>query len=114
MRYLDTNIFIRALTGDDQKKKIACQSLFRKIAAKEVVVTTTEVVIADVVYVLSSKRLGYHLRRQEIRDSLYPLLKLTGIKLKNRNVYLQALDIYAAYPIDYEDALQAAYIQRHK
>ncbi len=64
-------------------------------------------------YVLSSKRL-YNLPRERIRELLYPLLSLPGLKLSPRKVYLRALDLYAAYPLDFEDALIVAWMERHE
>ena len=113
MHFLDTNIFIRHLTQDDPDKGRRAFALFKKIQAGEVTVTTSETVIAELVYVLSSARL-YHLGREDIRTRLYPLLSLPGLKLPSRRLYLRALDLYAAYPIDFEDALIVAQMERQK
>jgi predicted nucleic acid-binding protein len=113
MQFIDANIFIRHLTRDDPEKAQACLELFQKARQKEITLTTTEAVIAEVVYVLSSKRL-YNLPREEIRRLLYPLLSLPGFKLTNRKMYLRALDLYATYPIDFEDALIVAQMERQK
>lgn len=56
---------------------------------------------------MSSKKL-YNLARGEIRARLYPLLSVEGLRLDDRNIYLRALDNYAAYSIDFEDALIVA------
>ncbi len=69
--------------------------------------------IAEVVYVLSSKEV-YHLGRDEVRARLYPLLSIPGLKLPRRQVYLHALDVYAQYPIDFEDALTVAQMSHAK
>ena len=74
---------------------------------------TSEAIIAEVVYVLSSKQL-YSLPRTEIRDLLYPLLLLPGLKLPYRKSYLRALDLYADQAIDFEDALAVAHMERLK
>jgi predicted nucleic acid-binding protein len=113
MQFIDANVFIRHLTCDDPKKAQACLELFQKAQQKEITLTTTEAVIAEVIYVLSSKRL-YNLPREEIRRLLYPLLSLPGLKLTNRKMYLRALDLYATYPIDFEDALIVAQMERQK
>ena len=111
MQFIDANIFIRHLTNDVPEKAQACLELFQKAQRGEVALTTSEAVIAEVVYVLSSKQL-YHLPREEIRKLLYPLLSLSGLKLTHRKVYLRALDLYATYPIDFEDAVVAAQMER--
>jgi predicted nucleic acid-binding protein len=53
-------------------------------------------------------------RPTEIRQRTYPLLLLPGLKLTHRKTYLRALDLYASHPIDFEDALIAAQMERQK
>lgn len=110
MQFVDANIFIRHLTRDDPEKAEACFDLFKRAKRRDVTLSTTEAVIAEVVYVLSSTTL-YNLPREEIRTLLYPLLSLPGLKLTPRQVYLRALDLYAAHSIDFEDALIAAHME---
>jgi predicted nucleic acid-binding protein len=113
MQFVDANIFIRHLTRDDPGKAHACFELFSRAERNEINLTTSESVIAEVVYVLSSKQL-YAVSREDIRRLLYPLLSLPGLKLAHRNMYLRALDLYAIYPIDFEDALAVAHVERRK
>lgn len=110
MPFVDTNIFIRYLTNDDPVKAQACLKLFQE-AKTHNILSTTETVIAEVVYVLSSKRL-YDLSRSDIRVRLYPLLALPGLHLPDRQAMLQALDLYVAYDIDFEDALLVVHMQQ--
>jgi len=112
MQFVDANIFLRHLTNDDPPHAQACLALFRQAQRKEVRLTTSESVIAEVVYVLSSSKLPYHLSPQDIRARLLPILSLPGLILSNRNMYVRALDIFAAYPLDFEDALSIAHMQR--
>ncbi len=114
MQFVDTNIFLRHLTGDDPKKAQACFQLFQKAERNEIQLTTSQVVIAEVVYVLSSSKQVYNLSREEIRSRLYPLLSMQGLKLTHRKMYLRALDLYATYPLDFEDALIVAHMERQK
>jgi predicted nucleic acid-binding protein len=113
MIFIDTNIIIRHLTRDDPEKARACFELFKKAERNEITLTTSEAVIAEVVYVLSSKRL-YNLGRGEIRALLYPILSLRGFKLSFRKTYLRALDLYASTALDFEDTLLIAQMERLK
>jgi uncharacterized protein len=54
----------------------------------------------------------YNLTRSEIRVRLYPLLSVNGLQLSERSIMLRALDLYAAYNIDFEDALIVAQMER--
>ena len=111
MQFVDANVFIRHLTRDEPAKAAACLELFQKAREKKIILTTSETVVAEVVYVLSSKKI-YNLTRQEIRNLLHPLLSLPGLKLTHRSSYLLALDLYAATPLDFEDALAVAQMKR--
>lgn len=114
MQFIDTNVFLRYLTGDDPKKAQACFELFQRADRKEVTLTTSEAVIAEIVYVLSSSRQLYTLSREEIRARLYPLLSMRGLRIPYRKMFLRALDLYATWPLDFEDAVTIAQMERQK
>lgn len=112
MRVLDANIFLRYLTADDPLKSAASRALLERVHRQEEQATTVEVIIAEVVYVLSSPRL-YRLSRQEIRDRLQPLLVVRGLHLEHKGTVLRALDLYASHSrLDFEDALIVAHMER--
>jgi len=113
MQFIDANIFIRFFTKDDPIKAQSCFNLFKKAKQNKIAITTSEAIIAEVVYVLSSKNL-YNKSSSEIRSLLYPIISLPGLKLSNRKKYLRALDIYALYSIDFEDAMAIAYMESKK
>lgn len=112
MKYLDANIVIRYLTKDDQRKALACFELFQRLKRGDEQVETNEAVMAEVVYVLSSKA-NYNLPNDEIRARLLPIISLKGLKLKNKKIYLRALDLYVQYKnLDFEDVLSLAFMER--
>ena len=112
MRFLDTNVFLRYLTGDHVVMSRACEELFAEIEQGLQEATTCEAIIAEVVYVLRSKEV-YGLRAEEVRGRLQPILSLPGIRIPNREVYFRALDLIVAHPaLDIEDALCAAHMER--
>ena len=113
MRFLDTNIILRYLTRDDEVKATACFELFQRVQRGEEELFTCEAIIAEVVYVLSSRRAPYQLDHDEIRGRLAPILALRGLRLPQKQAYLRALDLYASSPsLDFEDALAVAHMER--
>ena len=112
MRFLDTNVIIRYLTGDDEEKAEACYRLFQRASRGEEVLMTCEAIVWEVVYVLASPRAGYGLNHEEIRARLIPLLTLRGLRIPQKQVYIDALNIYASSSFDFEDALAIAHMQQ--
>ena len=112
-QFVDTNIFLRYLTQDSPKQAQACLELFQRAQRRELSLTTSEAIIAEVVYVLHSKQL-YNLSPEEIRARLYPVLTIPGMKLHFRHMYLRALDLYATHHLDFENALAIAQMERQK
>lgn len=111
MIFLDTNIFIRYLTQDDPEKMRACLALLQRVQAGAEAITS-EVVIAEVTYVLSSPRL-YKLSHADVSVRLRPILLLRALKLPNKRRLLHALDIYSTHSqLDFEDCLIVAQIEQ--
>jgi predicted nucleic acid-binding protein len=75
MQFLDTNIFLRLLTRDDEEKATACLALFEQLETGAAEATTSTVVIAEICYVLSS-RSHYQMQPAAIAERLSPLLHL--------------------------------------
>lgn len=113
MQLVDTNIFIRFLTKDDPKKAASCLRLFEAAAKGKVKLYTIESIIAEVVYILSSKQL-YHLSREKIAESLDPILRLRKLTVPYKTTILRALVIYRQNNVDFEDALLVAHLLRIK
>ncbi len=113
MKYLDTNIILRLLTRDDEAKAAGCHSLFQQAEGQgKQEVATTEAIITEVCYVLSSSRNPYKLTHEEIRARLVPVLSMRGLRLPRKRRYLRALDLYATYPVlDIEDAVCVAHME---
>lgn len=110
-QFLDTNIFLRYLTGDDVQKHQACLALFQQAEQNQVSLVTSEAVIAEVVYVLSSPK-HYQLSRSRIQVALSRLLILSGLKVPQRQVCLRALDLYTKHNLDFEDCLCLAHMEQ--
>jgi len=112
VKFLDANIFLRYLVSGDEKKARDCLALFQRVQAGDEVVTTSEVIVAEVAYVLRS-RAHYGLTPAEIGARLKPLLALRGLKLDHKGACLRALEAWESHPaIDFEDALAVAHMER--
>ena len=111
--YIDTDIIIRLLTSDDIRKQKASAALFDKVYNGKLILLAPTTVIADAVFVLSSPRL-YNIPRKEIRDMLSSLIKIPNFKVENKQIVLDALDLYTSYNLDFGDSLLAACVGQTK
>src|SRR5205085_8892684 len=109
--FVDTDVLDRLITGDDAIKQGAAQSLCRRVRNDVEVLRAPDTVIADAVYVLSSKRL-YSYARTQIRDALSALVRLPNFKVDNRRLLLRALDIYAVTSLDFGDTMTIAMMEQ--
>lgn len=108
--FLDSNILLRHLTNDDPQRGQACFALIQAVEQGELSVWTSDLVIAEVVFVLSNKN-TYHLKRETIRDLLLPLINLSGLKLPHKRLYPRILELYVTSPLDYIDAYHVALME---
>lgn len=107
--FLDRNVFIRHLLNDDPTQSPRCLALFRAIENGELSAWTTDVVIAEIVWVLQGRR--YRLSPQEIRERLLPLINLPNIRLPRKRLYDRAFQLFAELGIDYVDCYHAAVLE---
>jgi len=108
MRFVDTNIFLRFLTNDDPVRADACEELFTRAVTGKEKLFTSELVIAEIVWVLESY---YELDKNEIRVKIEKILNTKNLYCPNKEVILHALAAYDEKNIDYIDAYNAFLIK---
>ena len=113
MEFIDTCVFLRYLTKDAPNKAARCYELLQRVKRKEAQAVTSEAVLAEVVYVLSSRTL-YKQPRERVRALLLPIVSLPALHVPHRRAFLRALDLYASTSLDLEDALSVAHMERLK
>lgn len=116
MIFLDANLFLRALTRSDQpdvqSTSRAAADLFRRADLGEVELITSDAVIAEVAFVLTA-RARYALAADDAAARIATLLRLRGVRLRDKRIILRALDIWAEHPgLGFVDALTAAYARQ--
>ena len=112
--YVDANILLRLLTGDDPQKQQASLRLFQDVRDGRLILHTPDTTIADVIYVLTSRK-HYNKTRAEAAALVAPLVQLRGFKVKHRQAVLRALDLFGMTPdLDFGDALILALMERER
>lgn len=113
MIFVDASTFLRhlarAVTPHDLVNAERARTLFRAVAAGTDEMTTSEAIIAEVVFILSHPR-HYATPRSVVTVGLKSLLQPRGCRLSAKDVCLHALDLWEAHPkLSFPDALGAAY-----
>ena len=105
--FVDTNVLVRYLTADDAQKAEAVEQLLVQAKDGEVSLITSDIVIAELVWVLSS---FYKLEKAFIAELLRAILNTEGFKVDNSDVIEVSLDIYETESIDFIDAYIIGYM----
>ena len=109
MRFVDTNVFLRFLVNDDPAKADSCEALFRNALAGDEALCTSDMVIAEIIWVLESY---YELKKTDIRESVEKILNTRNLQCPNREIIISALSIYVEKNIDFIDAFNAFMLKR--
>jgi uncharacterized protein len=109
--FVDANVFLRYLTNDDPEKANRVDSLLDRAAAGEVRLLTTEMVLAEVVWVLES---SFGLKNHQIAPMVKAILASPGIEVINGHFVARALDYYLSHNIDFIDGYIAAVMEKRK
>jgi len=107
---------LRALTRSPdsraQEMNLAAGELLRRAERGEVDVTTSDAVIAEVAFILTSKA-HYQQSVVDTAGKIGTILRLRGFKRREKQVLLRALDLWTEKPkLGFVDALTAAYAQQ--
>jgi uncharacterized protein len=105
--FIDTNLFLRYLTNDIPEKANCVEALLQRAAAGELVLVTTSLVIAEIVWTLTS---FYGLSREPIRDRVLAILNTPGLEIAESDLLIEAATNYAAKNVDFIDAYNVAWM----
>ena len=102
---VDANIILRYLTDAPPEQAEWVARLFAAVAARTVEIIVEEVVLAEVVWTLSSY---YRMPRQEIAAALLAFLAEDSILSRDKEELQTALVLFQQRNLDFVDALLAA------
>ncbi len=99
--YVDTNVLVRHLTNDSPDQARRATAILEN--AERLILT--DVVVAELVYVLESY---YERPRRQIVESVQSLLTLSSIAVSNHDLLLRAVELYEHTRLDFAEAYLAA------
>ena len=109
--FIDTNLFLRYLTNDIPDKADRVEALLQRAALGEIILTTTSLVIAKIVWTLAS---FYKLSPDQICDRVLAILNTPGLEITESDLLIEAATNYAAQNVDFIDAYNAAWMARER
>ena len=98
---IDTNLLVRYLINDDQKKAAAVDNLLDKAIKGELRIVVPSVVIAELVWVLES---FYQLEADAILELVEAIVNTSGLDVTDKSTVISALRLYKNRNVDFIDA----------
>ena len=109
-KFVDTNIFLRYLTKDDPSRYEKCKEMFKKAMKGEIAITTSAMVIAELVWTLLSY---YKVPKAEVVEKVTVIVGTKNLSIPDKHIVADALVLYARKNIDFIDAYNAIFMRYH-
>jgi predicted nucleic acid-binding protein len=107
--FLDTNVILRHLLGDDAIQSPAATAYLARIELGEIQVQTADTVIFEAVFTLQRQ---YHQPKSMIQQVLLPLIEMPNILLPGKRRFRDVFDVYVNENVPFADAYHAV-LMRH-
>jgi predicted nucleic-acid-binding protein len=105
VRTIDANIILRYLTNDVPDQAMRAEKLLKRIDEGTENVFLPDIILADIIWILE----GYYKQTKEnIREWITAILSLQGLAFSDKDMALEALDIYVDKKTDWSDAFTAS------
>ena len=108
--FIDTNILLSYLTGDDPEKYEKCRGLFKRALEKKIVLLTSDMVIAELIWTLGS---FYKVPKEEIIEKITIIINTPNLKIPNKKLISDTLILFSQKNIDYIDAYNAVFMKHN-
>ncbi|MEW6714234.1 MAG: PIN domain-containing protein [Nitrospirota bacterium] len=106
--FVDTNVFLRFFVRDSESFYQKAKDLFEKTEKGQVKLETSDLVIAEIVWVLESY---YGFSRTEIKEVVETILETKNLKVANHLRVKEAVHLYFTGKMDFIDACNIAYMR---
>lgn len=108
MIFLDSNIFISYFEKRDEVVSRKIEKLFTEITEGKTIAVTSHLVIAEIIWVLDK---FYKWNREEICDNIELILNTPNIKIKDKPILSDSIDIFRANNIDFIDCYNFSFMK---
>ena len=107
-KFVDTNVFLRYLTKDNPSKYERCREIFKRALEGEITLSTSEMVIAELIWTLLSY---YKVPKAEVVEKVSVILGTENLFVPDKDVLADALVLYARKNMDFIDAYNAVFMR---
>jgi uncharacterized protein len=108
-QFLDTNIFLRHLLGDNPAQSPRATAYFQAIDQGLRKARISDIVVFEVVFTLER---GYRRSKTEIQSAVLPLLELPGMLLPRKRKFREVFRLYIDKNISFADAYHAVMMRK--
>jgi predicted nucleic acid-binding protein len=105
VRFIDTNVFLRHFLADDRKKAAAAQALLLRVEAGTEQVTTSPLVLFELVFILHRT---YKLPKDKVVELVSGVLEYRGLQVTGKDLWRAAFETWLTHPLDFTDAFNVA------
>lgn len=109
-KFIDTNIFLRYLTGDDPVKYEKCREIFKRALEGKADLATSGIVIAELVWTLLSY---YKVPKADVIEKVSIIVSTENLHIPDKDIIADALVLYSRKNIDYINAYNAVFMRYH-
>lgn len=106
--FVDTNVFLRFFVRDVESFYHKARELFEKAENGTIKLNTSDLIIAEIVWVLESY---YSFSKTEIKEIIDAILETRNIKVANHARVKESIMLYASGKMDFIDAYNIVYIK---
>jgi predicted nucleic-acid-binding protein len=103
-RVIDTNIILRYLTNDIPEQAEKCEELFKRVSEEKEFIEVPLLVIAEAVWTMTKY---YKQPKKNVVESISIMLKTPGIKVRDKKLILDGLELYRDKNVSFTDAYLA-------
>ena len=107
-KFVDTNVFLTYLTQDDPSTYERCREMFKKALEGEIALSTSGMVIAELIWTLLSY---YKVPKAEVIEKVSVILATENLFIPDKDVLADALVLYARKNIDFIDAYNTVFMK---
>ena len=111
MIFVDTNYFLRLLIDDESDQHVKSKKFFERAAIGKIKIFSTTIVFFEIFWVLSS---FYKKKKSFIVKTLTNLLKMNFIGWKERDLLIEAVELFSIKNIELEDCFNLMVVKRKK